>query len=195
MSGQGSVMAVLMGSLNDILEKYLLVPFQVCFSSGPTGISSLVPASSSSWREHAHLPVGTQGCSASCCSKPWLPTAISHLQVCIPHSTHHSTCFAGANGTPSHLLYQLLLLLPLIVTTITPAANEFTHTHTEYLQGGNSSWSHNTSCALLLMKRVHFPPPPERASWVYTIPFLVSPLSTEEVKFDSCSSRDFPSPV
>lgn len=56
MGGQGSVKSVFMGSLNDILgnvEKYILVPFQICFSADPHWDLFPAPATSSSWREHA----------------------------------------------------------------------------------------------------------------------------------------------
>lgn len=138
MGGQGSVMSVLMGSLNDILgnvEKNLLVPFQVGFSAGPHW--DLLPCPC------LLLLLLGRACTPPCehigVLRTLVPTASSRLQVCIPHPTRPSTCFTGAKETPSHLFCQLPLLSPLVVSTIAPAANEFTHTHLEYLQGGSGS--------------------------------------------------------
>lgn len=106
MGGQGSVMSVLMGSLNDILgnmEKYILVPFQVCFSADPSEISSLVSASSASWREHAHLPESTQGCSASCCSNPGSPLPL-HISTSI-FPIPLTTALASQVPRKLHLIY------------------------------------------------------------------------------------------
>lgn len=102
MGGQGSVMSVLMGSLNDILgnaEKNLLVPFQVGFSAGPTGISSLVPASSSSWGEHAHLPVSTLGCS-----EPWSPLPLHQVSKSV-FPTPLTPALASQVPRRLHLIY------------------------------------------------------------------------------------------
>lgn len=133
---RGSVISVPTGSLNDILgnmEKYILVPFQDCFSADPHWGVFPFPCL-------LLLMERAEGCSASCCPQPWLPTDTSLPQVCTPHPIDHSTCFTGAKETPSHLFYQLPCLPPLTVSTITPAANEFTHTHLGHFQGGSSSW-------------------------------------------------------
>lgn len=87
------------------------------------------------------------GCLASCCTKPWLPTATSGLQFYIPHPTHHSSCFTGAKETPSHLFYQLPLLPP--PHCLNPAANEFTHTQNIFKGEAVHDVIKYTSCALL----------------------------------------------
>lgn len=152
--------------MNDILgnvEKCKPVPFQVhphwfladtCWDLFPSPclVRLRPPPPPPPRRLPAPLPASTEGCSACCCSQPRLPTATLLLWVYTPQPTHRSTYFTGAWENSGSYLFNLLPLLPpLISSTITLAANKFTRTHLKPIQGGSSSCCHmkNTSCALL----------------------------------------------
>lgn len=138
-----------MCNLNDTvgnMEQYELVPFQVhlhqflaepCWDLFPFPCHlPLLPSDCMHTSPGAHR--GAQPAAAHNSSSP-----LALLQVYILHPIHHSTCFTGAQeNLGSDLFNQLLLLPPLISSTITLAANEFTHTHLKHIKGGSSSGCH-----------------------------------------------------
>lgn len=148
--------SIIMCNLNDILgnvAKCEPVPFQVgwhgflaetCWDLFPFPCLLLLS-------DCTHTSCKHTGCSASCCSQPRLPTATVLLWVYIPHPTHHSSHVTGApENSGSYLFNQLPLLLPLISSTITLAANKFNpYSLKTYSRGKQFVLSHKKSCALL----------------------------------------------